>query len=153
MVCHGNICRSPLAKGIMIKKIHEQGIKNTEVDSAGTSGQHVGEPPDARTIANGLKHGVDVSSYKARQFKSADFESFDRIYVMDSANYADLMLLVENDEQRNKVKLFLEAAYPGSRASVPDPWYGAEGGFEEVYKILDKACTVVVKEVKKGMLP
>ncbi len=153
MVCHGNICRSPMAKGIMVKKLHDLNIKNAEVDSAGTSGYHAGESPDPRTIANGKNHGIDVSSYKARQFKSADFEEFDRIYAMDSANYADIMLLVDGDNDRNKVKLFLDAAHPGSNDSVPDPWYGKQDGFEEVFQILDKACSVIAGEIKKGNLP
>jgi protein-tyrosine phosphatase len=153
MVCHGNICRSPMAKGIMIKKLLELGIKHVEVDSAGTSGYHAGESPDPRTIANGKSHGVDVSSYKARQFKSADFEKFDRIYVMDSANYSDIMLLVNTDKERDKVKLFLDAAHPGSHDSVPDPWYGGDDGFEKVFHILDKACSTIAREIKKGNLP
>lgn len=153
MVCHGNICRSPMAKGILIKKLIDMDIKNVEVDSAGTSDYHAGESPDPRTIANGKKHGIDVSSYKARQFKSADFGKFDRIYAMDSANYADITLLVENDGERKKVKLFLDAAHQGTNASVPDPWYGGEQGFEKVFHILDKACEYVAKEIKKGNLP
>lgn len=153
MVCHGNICRSPLAKALMIKKLQELDVTNIQVDSAGTSDHHVGQAPDPRTQANSKKHGIDVSSYRARQFRSPDFATYDRIYVMDSANYADIMLLAENEKESMKVRLFLDAAHPGSKASVPDPWYGGEEGFEEVFHILDKACGIVAKEIKKGNLP
>lgn len=140
-----------MAEAIMKRKLEERKVAGVMVDSAGTAGHHSGEAPDKRTIANGLKHGIDVSSYRARQFKSADFDNFDIIYVMDSANYADVMLLVDNDSQRDKVKLFLDAAHPGSNASVPDPWYGDEKGFEKVFHILDKACTVLANEIEKEM--
>ena len=153
MVCHGNICRSPMAEAILVQKLAEMHIADVEVDSAGTYDGHVGQHPDPRTLANGLIHNIDASSHKARQFKSSDFGRFDRIYAMDSANYADIMLLTEDDKESSKVKLFLDAAHPGSNASVPDPWYGGEEGFEKVFHILDKACTVIAKEIKNGKLP
>jgi protein-tyrosine phosphatase len=153
MVCHGNICRSPMAKALLIYKLKEQNIKDVEVDSAGTYGGHVGEHPDPRTIANGLTHNIDVSSYRARQFKSADFDRFDRIYAMDSANLSDILLLSEDNNARAKVKLFLDAAHPGTNASVPDPWYGAEDGFEKVFLMLQKAADIIATEIKKGNLP
>ncbi len=153
MVCHGNICRSPLAKFLLIKKLEEKNLMGIEVDSAGTVATHAGEAPDARTIANAATHGLDLSSNRARQFKSSDFEKFDRVYVMDSANYADIMLLAEGEKEKNKVRLFLDAAYPGSNDSVPDPWYGAEKGFEKVYHIIDKATAIIADKIKKGELP
>jgi len=153
MVCHGNICRSPLAKGLLLKKMEEMQIHDIEVDSAGTSANHAGQHPDPRTIANALSHKIDISSYKARQFKSSDFGIYNRIYAMDSANYSDIMLLSSNSEEQEKVRLFLDAAYPGSNDSVPDPWYGGEAGFEKVFHIIDKACTVIAKELKNGDLP
>jgi protein-tyrosine phosphatase len=153
MVCHGNICRSPLAKFLLIKKLEEKGVTGIEVDSAGTSGAHAGEAPDARTMANAMTHGVDVSSNRAKQFKSVDFAKFDRIYVMDSANYSDLMLLAADEKDKNKIKLFLDAAHPGSNDSVPDPWYGDEKGFDKVYHIIDKAATAIADKIKKGELP
>jgi protein-tyrosine phosphatase len=153
MVCHGNICRSPLAKALLIRKLEELKQKDVEVDSAGTSDYHVGQNPDPRTMANAATHGVDLSSYRARQFKSADFDRFDRIYVMDSANYADIMLLANGDMEQQKVRLFLDAAYPGSNDSVPDPWYGDEDGFEKVFHLIDKAAGIIAKEIIKGKLP
>lgn len=153
MVCHGNICRSPMAKAILLNKLQEKKISGIEVDSAGTSDYHVGEAPDPRTLANGLKHGIDATSYRARQFKSADFAKYDRIYAMDSANFSDIMMLADNNVNKDKVKLFLEAAYPDSHDSVPYPWYGNEDGFEKVFHILDKACTIVADKIKEGQLP
>jgi protein-tyrosine phosphatase len=153
MVCHGNICRSPMAKAILIKKLQENKISGIQVDSAGTSNYHVGEAPDPRTLANGLKHGIDATSYRARQFKGADFAKYDRIYAMDSANFSDIMLLADGNEDKDKVKLFLEATHPGSHDSVPDPWYGNEDGFEKVFQILDKACTIIADKIKQGQLP
>ena len=153
MVCHGNICRSPLAKFLMIKHLGEKKVAGYEVDSAGTSGSHAGEAPDARTMANALTHGLDVSTNRAKQFRSTDFAKFDRIYVMDSANYSDVMLLAETQEEKDKVCLFLDAAHPGSNDSVPDPWYGGEKGFEKVFHIIDKACISIADKIKKGDLP
>lgn len=137
----------------MIKHLAEKKIDGYTVDSAGTSGYHAGEAPDPRTQANALTHGVDISSYRARQFKSTDFATYDRIYVMDSANYADIMLLTEDNASRQKVKLFLEAAHPGHPDSVPDPWYGGAEGFEKVFHIIDKACNNIATEIKNGLLP
>ena len=142
-----------LAKFLLIKKLAEKNIDGIEVDSAGTSGAHAGEQPDSRTMANALSHGLNTSTHVAKQFKSADFAKFDRIYVMDNANYADLMLLTDNEKDREKVKLFLDAAYPGSNDSVPDPWYGGEEGFEKVFQIIDKACGIIADKLKKGELP
>jgi len=137
----------------MIQKLHEKKITGVEVDSAGTSGTHAGEQADARTIANAAKHDVDLSAHRAKQFRSSDFAKFDRIYVMDSANYADIMLVSDNEKDRSKVRLFLDAAYPGSNDSVPDPWYGGPEGFEKVFHIIDKACAAIADEIKKGNLP
>lgn len=153
MVCHGNICRSPLAEALLRDKLVKLGVKGVEIDSAGTSDYHEGEHPDPRTIANARKHGIDVSQLKARQFKSNDYEAFDRIYAMDSANYADIILLAEDYTMKQKARLFLDAAHPGTMASVPDPWYGGEEGFEKVFHIIDKACDIIAKEIMKGNLP
>lgn len=153
MVCHGNICRSPLAEALLRDKLIKLGLKDIEVDSAGTSDYHEGEHPDPRTIANARNHGIDVSQLVARQFKGSDYGAFDRIYAMDSANYADIMLLAEDDAMKQKARLFLDAAHPGTMASVPDPWYGGEEGFEKVFHIIDNACDIISKEIKKGNLP
>ncbi len=147
MVCLGNICRSPLAEGILRHKA-EQNNLNITIDSAGTSNYHIGEHPDSRTIANARKHGVDVSKLKARQFSEKDFDDFDIIFVMDSSNYADVVSLARNEKDKNKVELILNRSYPNTNMSVPDPYFGGEQGFENVFILLDKACDIIVESFK-----
>ncbi len=139
MVCLGNICRSPLAEGIMLKLIKENNI-NMRVDSAGTSNYHIDEAPDKRTIANAAKHDVDLKSLRARQFKASDFEKFDKIYVMDNSNMANVLALAKNEEHKAKVDLLLNASNPGMNLEVPDPYFGGEQGFEDVFQMVYKAC-------------
>lgn len=143
MVCLGNICRSPLAEGIMRAKVNEAGL-NWEVDSAGTSGFHSGEAPDKRSIQVAKKHGVDISQQRSRQFRGWDFEQYDRIYVMDSSNYQDVVAMAESSEEKAKVKLIMNEVEPGKNIAVPDPYYG-EYGFENVYQMLDRACTSITQ--------
>lgn len=147
MVCLGNICRSPLAEGILRVKAEKAGIDIT-IDSAGTSNYHTGEHPDQRTVANAHKHAVDVSHLKARQFSVNDFDEFDHIFVMDSSNYGDVLSLARNEKDRKKVELILNRVYPGSDMSVPDPYFGGEQGFENVFILLDKACDVIISSIK-----
>lgn len=139
MVCLGNICRSPLAEGIMLKLIKENNI-NMRVDSAGTSNYHIDEAPDKRTIANAAKHDVDLKPLRARQFKASDFEKFDKIYVMDNSNMANVLALAKNEEHKAKVDLLLNASNPGMNLEVPDPYFGGEQGFEDVFQMVYKAC-------------
>ncbi len=139
MVCLGNICRSPLAEGIMLKLIQENNI-NMRVDSAGTSDYHIGEAPDKRTIANAAKHSVDLTSLRARQFKISDFEKFDKIYVMDKSNLANVLALASNETQKAKVDLLLNASHPNQNLEVPDPYFGGEQGFEDVFQMVYKVC-------------
>jgi protein-tyrosine phosphatase len=139
MVCLGNICRSPLAEGIMLKLIKENNI-NMRVDSAGTSNYHVDEAPDNRTIANAAKHDVDLKPLRARQFKVSDFEKFDKIYVMDNSNMANVLALATIDAHKAKVDLLLNASNPGMNLEVPDPYFGGEQGFEDVFQMVYKAC-------------
>ena len=146
MVCLGNICRSPMAEGILKKKIAERGIKAT-VDSAGTGAWHAGEPPDRRAILTSKKFGVDISGLVARQFSQNDFEDFDFIFVMDHSNLDDVRTLARTKQESEKVKLLLDMDQPGSHRDVPDPWYGGQEGFTEVFKMLDKACEALVKSL------
>ena len=139
MVCLGNICRSPLAEGIMLKLISENNI-NMRVDSAGTSDYHIDEAPDKRTITNAAKHDVDLKPLRARQFKASDFEKFDKIYVMDNSNMANVLALATTEEQKAKVDLLLNASKPGMNLEVPDPYFGGEQGFEDVFQMVYKAC-------------
>ena len=139
MVCLGNICRSPVADGIMRKKAKVHNLK-IKVDSAGTSGYHNGENPDRRSQQNALKNGVDISNLISRKFTVEDFDDFDLIYVMDSSNQRDVLSLSRNENDRNKVSLILNELYPGENRSVPDPYFGGEDGFENVFRMLDEAC-------------
>lgn len=110
------------------------------VDSAGTSSVHVDEAPDHRTVLNAVKHGIDLKSLRARQFKVSDFEKFDKIYVMDKSNMKNVLALATKDDHKAKVDLFLNASHPGQNLEVPDPYYGGEQGFEDVFQLVYKAC-------------
>lgn len=137
MVCLGNICRSPLAEGILKTKVNAEEVF---VDSAGTGHWHVGNPPDPRSIAIGNKHNIDISNQICRQFKASDFDEFDRIYVMDNSNKNDVLSLARTEAHRNKVHLILDEIFPGENVDVPDPYYGGTTGFENVFRMLDEAC-------------
>lgn len=144
MVCLGNICRSPLAEGILKSKLPSN---DYFVDSAGTASYHVGEKPDIRSIETALNHGINITSQRSRQFKVEDFDLFDYIYVMDYSNYDNVIHLARNEEDKNKVKLILKELKSSPTLEVPDPYYGGEKGFENVYKMLDKACNVIAKRI------
>jgi protein-tyrosine phosphatase len=141
MVCLGNICRSPLAEGVLKSKVNS---KNFFVDSAGTGAWHIGNPPDPRSIEVASKYGIDIASQKARQFEQEDFDKFDFIYVMDASNYQNVLKLSRNKEDRSKVKMILNELYPGENKEVPDPYYGGELGFEKVYQMLEEACNLII---------
>ena len=146
MVCLGNICRSPLAESILRQKTKELNL-DIIIDSAGTIGNHINQHPDSRTISNAKKHGIDISKLKGRQFQVSDFDKFDIIFVMDSSNYSDVMAMARTEKDKNKVELILNRVYPDSNMAIPDPYYGGEQGFENVYKLLDKACSVIVESL------
>lgn len=147
MVCLGNICRSPLAEGILRKKAEEHALQ-LKIDSAGTSNFHIGENPDNRTIKNALKNGVDVSMLVARQFKTQDFEEFDIIYTMDQSNYTNVIALAKHDAHINKVRMILNELHPEKNMPVPDPYFGGEEGFQHVFELLDAACDRIVEKIK-----
>jgi protein-tyrosine phosphatase len=144
MVCLGNICRSPLAEGILQSKVNNNLVF---VDSAGTAAYHLGNLPDERSIAVASKYGIDISSQKARKFTVKDFDTFDVIYVMDASNYQNVLSIARNQEDIQKVKMILNETYSNKKEAVPDPYYGEGEGFEEVYKMLDEACTVIAENV------
>lgn len=145
MVCLGNICRSPLAEGILQSKVDPDIVF---VDSAGTAAYHVGELPDARSIAVAKKHGIDISYQRARKFSSKDFAKFDKIYAMDDMNYKNILSLAKNKEEAKKVKMILNETHPQQNLSVPDPYYGGDQGFENVYQMLDEACEIIADRIK-----
>lgn len=142
MVCLGNICRSPLAEGIMQQKVKERNLA-WEVDSSGTSGWHEGDLPDRRSIEVARTNGIDITSQRSRQIRAKDLESFDLILAMDSSNYNDILRLTTTETQKRKVKLILNYLYPNENRGVPDPYY--EGGFEKVYQMLEKSCENIVQ--------
>lgn len=144
MVCLGNICRSPLAEGILS---HLAANHDVEVDSAGTGDWHVGQKPDPRSIAIARKYGIDISSQRARHFKAADFDRFDCIYAMDRSNYRNVVALAQTDEQRAKVKLLLSVCEHEGTCEVPDPYYGGDDGFDQVYKLIEKACQKIIERL------
>lgn len=145
MVCLGNICRSPLAEGVMLYLIEKHKL-NIEVDSAGTAHYHIGENPDKRTIANAKKHQIDLSPLVARQFKADDFDVFDKIYVMDKSNLSNVLALAQHDHHKNKVDLLLNELHSGKDMEVPDPYFGGEQGFEDVFQMVYKACEEIAKK-------
>ena len=141
MVCLGNICRSPLAEGILKTKLKEKKL-TWQVDSAGTSSWHINSLPDSRSIAIARLHGIDITDQRARQFQESDLENFDLILAMDADNYNAILAKV-NKEQASKVKMILNYAYPNENRRVPDPYYN--DGFEQVYQLLDVACDQIIK--------
>ena len=143
MVCLGNICRSPLAEGILTSKVDAAKVF---VDSAGTAGYHVGNPPDERSIAVAKKYGLDISHQKCRRFSEIDFEAFDYIYAMDANNFSNIIKLANSKDQERKVKLLLDEVDLGL-SEVPDPYYGGEDGFEKVFQMVDIACEAIAKKL------
>lgn len=146
MVCLGNICRSPLAEGILKSKLSNNSFF---VDSAGTGNYHIGKNPDMRSISIAKKYGIDISNLKARQFDVSDFDSFDIIYVMDESNYRNVISLARNDKDKIKVHFILNEVHPNQDFNVPDPYYGGNEGFENVYKMLDEACNSIAEKFQK----
>ena len=144
MVCLGNICRSPLAEGILKSKINTD---NIFVDSAGTSHWHVGQLPDPRSIEVAKNHGIDITNQRGREFTQNDFQDFDCIFVMDNSNKESVLQLAQSNSDKEKVHLILDELFPSENVDVPDPYYGGDQGFENVYQILDKACDEIVKRL------
>lgn len=144
MVCLGNICRSPLAEGILKSKVDPNRVF---VDSAGTGNYHVGGLPDSRSIAIAQKYLLDITDQRCRQFRIADFDEFDLIYVMDNSNRRDVLSLARNEKDRTKVKMILNEIFPNENVDVPDPYTGGDFGFENVYKMLEEACSILATKL------
>ena len=141
MVCLGNICRSPMAQGILEAKIRGKNL-NWEIDSAGTSGWHDGEGPDKRAILAGKKKGVDISKQVSRKIMLSDLDYYDFIFAMDSTNYQDIIKICSTETQKSKVKLIMNLKYPGMNMAVPDPYY--DGKFDDVFELLNDAMDDVI---------
>ncbi len=151
MVCLGNICRSPMAEGIMQAKIEKYKL-SAEVDSAGFEPFHTGDAPDQRAVKVMKMHGIDISAQRSRLFRKSDFDRFDRIYVMDSGNFNDVKSMAASPDQMEKVDYILNILHPNSNIPVPDPYYGGEEGFEKAHQLLDAAIELVAVELTKGVL-
>jgi protein-tyrosine phosphatase len=146
-VCLGNICRSAMAQGILEQKVKKLNL-NLVVDSAGTCNHHVGQQPDKRMQKKALEYHIDISNQRARQFEVSDFDRFDYIFAMDETNLNDVLQLAKNETHTLKARLFLDYTYPNQQKSVPDPYFGGEEGFEEVYQLLNEACNAFIKSIK-----
>ncbi|WP_278380362.1 low molecular weight protein-tyrosine-phosphatase [Chryseobacterium arthrosphaerae] len=145
MVCLGNICRSPLAEGIMKTKLPESFM----VDSAGTISMHEGEHPDKRAVKTAANHHIDISKQRSRPITRADFKTFDKIYCMDVDVLADVVSKAENEEERQKISLFLDALGDHKNAEVPDPYWGNMSDFEKVFQLLDRGCDAIKNQIQK----
>ena len=148
MVCLGNICRSPMADGLLRKKVKERQL-NVVVDSAGTAGYHVGDKPDSRMRSTAKKFGVSLEELSARKFDVSDFDDFDLIYAMDRSNKQNILRLARSAADRQKVDLILNVLYPDKDMEVPDPYYGGEQGFIDVYNMLNEATDKIIEKIEK----
>ena len=146
MVCLGNICRSPLAEGILASKAAEKGL-DWVVDSAGTGNWHEDSLPDYRSIAVAKKYGIDLTNQRARQLQSVDLQDFDLIFAMDSSNFTNIKKKAQNETQIRKIHLIRNLVKPHENLSVPDPYFD-DNGFEEVYWMLDEACDKILEKFK-----
>ena len=144
MVCLGNICRSPLAEGLLAAKLPKDKFI---VDSAGTGNYHIGKQPDPRSVETARKKGLDISYQRARQFSYSDFENFDYIFAMDISNYDTIISLAKTEEQKKKVELILNHLFPDDNVDVPDPYFGLQNGFDMVYEMLDETCDNLAKKL------
>lgn len=145
MVCLGNICRSPLAEGILQQKAVAAGL-NWTVDSAGTNGYHIGEAPHPLSQKVAMLNGIDISGQRARKFLAADFDHFDILYAMAPDVLEEMRQIARNQYDDSKALLLLDILYPGQNREVPDPWYGPEPGYHEVYSLINKACSTLIQQ-------
>lgn len=142
-VCTGNVCRSPIAEALLRRKFLDNNIDG-KVDSAGFEPRTINEAPDHRAIAAAKKHGLELKGH-ARIFVKRDFVDYDKIYVMDTKNYRDVIELTRNDNEKEKVDYLLNVAFPGTNKVIPDPIYSGVSNFDELFNILDNATDAIVK--------
>ncbi len=145
MVCLGNICRSPMAEGIVRAEFENKNI-SAQIDSAGTAAYHIGEGADERAQNELRKYNIDISKERAQKFIPAHFDEYDRIFAMDEQNYKDIISQARNQEEKDKVSLFMNLVSPNEHISVPDPYYGGDEGFTEVYKMIKLSAEELTKE-------
>jgi len=145
MVCLGNICRSPLAEGILQEKAIKAGL-NWSVESAGTNSYHLGEPPHPLSQKIAKLNGIDICNQRARRFVPEDFERFDKIYALAEDVLYDMKRIAKNKFDESKVDLLMNELYPGKNLDVPDPWSGPEKGYHEAFELIEKACDAIIKK-------
>lgn len=145
MVCLGNICRSPLAEGILQQKAAEAGL-NWSIESAGTNGYHTGEAPHPLSQKVASLNGIDISCQRARRFVAEDFENYDKIYALAGDVMDDIRRIAKNKYDAGKVDLLMNELYPGKNMDVPDPWYGPEPGYHDVYKMISAVCERIIEK-------
>lgn len=145
MVCLGNICRSPLAEGILQHKAWKAGLL-WSVESAGTNGYHTGDAPHRLSQKVASMNGIDICKQRSRRFRADDFEKFDKIYAMAGDVVVEMKSIAKNKFDPEKVELLLNELYPGKNMDVPDPWYGPEPGYHDVYKLIDAACDSIINK-------
>ena len=143
MVCLGNICRSPLAEGILEYKVKQAGL-DWEIDSAGTNGYHIGEAPHRLSQKVAKLNGIDICNQRSRQFVKEDFDHFDKIYALANDVLEEMEWIAGEKFNPSKTDLLLNELYPGKNRSVPDPWYGPEPGYHQVYKLIESACDAIL---------
>jgi len=146
MVCLGNICRSPMAEGVLRKKLIDNRIDWVQVDSCGFVGS--GEPPHPMAVQTAKKHGIFIENQRQRRFFARDFELFDKIYVMDSGNYQDVKDVARNEDDMQKVDYLLNEVFPGSNKRVPDPYGGTECDYKHAFSLIEQACEAIVEKLK-----
>lgn len=146
MVCLGNICRSPMAQGVMEETLSQHGIE-AFVDSAGTAAYHSGEAPDLRGQSEMRRNGIDISNQRARQFNVADFDSFDYIFAMDKSNYQNIIELAQSHDDKQKVSMIMHEVDSSTDIDVPDPYYGGDAGFNKVYHMLVEASEAFARRI------
>lgn len=145
MVCLGNICRSPLAEGILRQKASNSGL-NWTVESAGTNSYHIGEPPHPLSQKVAKLNGIDICDQRARRFVAEDFEVYDKIYALANDVLDDIRRIAKKNFDPSKADLLMNEIYPGQNLDVPDPWYGPEPGYHEVYNMIDEVCNTIIKK-------
>jgi len=145
MVCLGNICRSPLAEGILQDKAFSAGL-TWRIESAGTNSYHIGEPPHLLSQKVARMNGIDISRQRARKFVAEDFEVYDKIYALAEDVMNDMRRIAKNKFNAANVELLMNELYPGKKRNVPDPFYGPEPGYHEAYKIISEACDAIIKK-------
>ena len=153
MICLGNICRSPMAEGILQKKLENNHLSGAFiVDSCGFEPYHLGERPHSMAIETAQKHGIDIHQQRQRLFSVEDFDNFDRIYVMDGGNYQNVQRMSRCEEDMQKVDYLYNVVHPKSNKRVPDPWGGSYEDYEYAFQLIDQACDAIIARIKRKTL-